>query len=95
MKKTDYRFIVALGVLGLALHVAPALGARPPTMVSGSVTAIQARSVVVNGVSYDVQLQGGALHQLGQLHVGDRVLLVLTGRKGAAQVSAIRVQNGR
>jgi hypothetical protein len=95
MKQSGYKFTVALGVLGLALHIAPALSARPPTMVSGSVTSIQARSIVVNGVSYDVQLQGSALHQLGQLHVGDRVQLVLTGRKGAAQVSAIRVQNGR
>ncbi|HWG76942.1 MAG TPA: hypothetical protein VN660_09135 [Steroidobacteraceae bacterium] len=95
MKQTNYRLVVALGALGLALHAAPALSARPPAMVSGSVTAIQARSVVVNGVSYEVQLQGSALHQLGQLHVGDRVQLVLTGRKGAAQVSAIRVQNGR
>lgn len=95
MKQSGYRFIVAFGALGLALHVAPALSARPPAMVSGNVTGIQARSVVVNGVSYDVQLQGNALHQLGELHVGDRVQLVLAGRKGAQQVAAIRVQHGR
>jgi hypothetical protein len=85
----------ALGAAAMMLHMAPALSARPPNVVSGSVTSVQARSIVVNGHSYDVQLQGGALRQLSQIHVGDRVELVLTGRNGAAstQVSAIHVHN--
>lgn len=96
MKQSAYKFIAALGALGMALHVAPAFSSRPPNVVSGNVTSVQARSIVVNGVSYDVQLQGGALRQLGQLHVGDKVQLVLTGAKGARTtlVSSIRVQHG-
>lgn len=93
--KLDCKWLVGLGALGMALHVAPALSARAPNIVAGSVSSVQARSIVVNGVTYNVQIEGSALHQLGQLHVGDRVQLVLTGPKGAAQVSAIRVQNGR
>ncbi len=97
MKQPAYRLAAALGALGMALHVAPAFSSRPPNLVSGSVTSVQARSIVINGVSYDVQLQGGALHQLSEVNVGDRVQLVLTGPKGAAstQVSAIRAQNAR
>jgi len=96
MKQSAYRFIGALGALGMALHVAPAFSGRAPNIVSGTVTSVQARSLVVNGVSYDVKLQGGALHQLGQVHVGDRVQLVLSGARGVAtaQVSTIRVQHG-
>jgi hypothetical protein len=95
MKQSAYKLIAAIGALGMALQVAPAFSARPPSLVSGNVTSVQARSIVVNGVSYDVQLQGGALRQLGQLHVGDKVQLVLTGAKGArtSQVSSIRVQH--
>lgn len=97
MKQPAHKMIGALGALGLALSIAPAFGAHPPDMVSGSVTSVQARSIVVNGVSYDVQIQGAALHELEQVHVGDRVQLVLAGPKGAAsrEVSAIRVQNAR
>jgi len=97
MKQPAYKLIGAFGALGMALHMTPAFSAHPPNMVTGSVTSVQARSIVVNGVSYDVQIQGSALHQLEQVHVGDRVQLVLTGPKGSAsrQVSGIRVQNAR
>ena len=95
MIKSVYKSVAVLGVLATALHIAPASSARAPNLVSGSVTGIQARSVVVNGVTYNVQIQGGALQQLAQLHVGDRVQLLLTGPKGAAQVSSIRVQHER
>ena len=95
MKMLAYRIAFALGASALVLQMAPALGARPPNVVAGSVSSVQARSIIVNGVRYDVQLQGGALHQLSQVHVGDRVELVLTGRNGATstQVSAIHVHD--
>lgn len=97
MKQPSFRWIGALGALGLVWHIAPAFATRSPDLVSGSVTSVQARSIVVNGVSYEVRLQGSALQQLAQVHAGDRVQLVLTGPKDApaTQVSEIRVQNAR
>jgi hypothetical protein len=97
MKQPAFRWIGALGALGLVWHIAPAFATRSPDLISGSVTSVQARTIVVNGVSYEVRIQGAALHQLAQVHVGDKVQLVLTGPKGAplTQVSAIRVQNAR
>ncbi|HTW75946.1 MAG TPA: hypothetical protein VMD56_13615 [Steroidobacteraceae bacterium] len=95
MKQSALKLIGVLGVLGLALQGAPAFSSRAPVLVSGSVTSINGGQIVVNGVSYDVQLQGQALHQLEQVRVGDKVDLVLSGRpgSGATQVSAIRVHH--
>jgi len=95
MKHSAYKFVGVLGALGLALQAGPAWSSRGLTMVSGSVTGIDGRQITVNGTSYDVQLKGGALQQLEQVHVGDKVDLVLTGPPGAAstQVSAIRVHH--
>jgi hypothetical protein len=95
MKQRAYGLIGTLAALGMALYGAPAFSARPPSMVSGSVTSIEGRQIVVNGVAYDVQLQGTALHQLGQVRVGQRVDLVLSGPPGAAatQVTGISVHN--
>lgn len=95
MKQSAYRFIGVLGALGMALQAAPAFSSRAPVLVSGSVTSVDGRQIVVNGTSYEVQLQGGALQQLEQVHVGDKVDLVLTGPPGASstQVSAIRVHH--
>jgi len=97
MKHPTIKAFTVLGAVAMALHMVPAFSSRAPNLVSGSVTGIQARTIVVNGVSYAVQIQGAALHQLEQLHVGDQVQLVLTGPQGAAstQVSAIRVRNAR
>lgn len=97
MKQSAYRFIGAAGALAMALHMAPAFSSRPPIILSGTVTAVEARTVVVDGVSYPVQLQGSVLGELAQLHVGDRVQLVLNGPRGAAatQVSSIHVHVGR
>lgn len=97
MKQPAYRLIGTLAALGMALQAAPALSSRAPNMVSGSVTGVEARQITINGVSYKVQLQGPALRQLAQIHVGQKVDLVLTGPSGAAstQVSAIRVHDGR
>jgi hypothetical protein len=95
MKQSADKLIGVLAALGMALQCAPAFSARPPVLVSGNVTSVDGQQIVVNGNSYDVQLQGPALGQLEQVHVGDRVDLVLTGPPGAAstQVSAIRVHN--
>ncbi|MGH9917634.1 MAG: hypothetical protein ACRD6W_01995, partial [Nitrososphaerales archaeon] len=90
-----YRLIVVLGALGMVLQGAPAFSSRAPNLASGSVTSINGNQIVVNGASYNVQLQGPALHELEQVHVGDKVDLVLTGPPGAAstQVSGIRVRH--
>jgi hypothetical protein len=95
MKQSAYKWIGALGALGMVFCGSSAFGSRGPTMVSGSVSSIDGRQIIVNGTSYDVQLQGPALQQLEQVHVGDKVDLVLTGPPGAAstQVSAIRVHH--
>jgi len=95
MKQSAYRFIGGLATLAMALQAGPALSSRAPTLVSGSVTGVDGNQIVVNGRSYEVQVQGRALQQLEQVHVGDKVDLVLTGPPGAAstQVSAIRVHH--
>jgi hypothetical protein len=85
-----------LAVLALAIYGAPVLAARPPIQVSGTVTAVEGRQIVVDGISYPVQLQGAALQQLGQIRVGTRVDVVLSGPRGATatQVTTIRTHNG-
>ncbi len=95
MKHSAHKLIGVLCAAGLALQVAPALSSRAPTLVSGSVTSIEGRQITVNGTSYAVRLQGAALRQLEQVHIGDKVDLVLSGPPGAAstQVSAIRIRH--
>jgi len=95
MKIPAFRVAGTLAALAMMLHGALAFSGRPPSMVSGSVTSVEGRQISVDGVSYYVQLQGAALQQLAQVHVGERVDLVLSGPPGAAttQVSAIRVHD--
>ncbi len=97
MKQTAYRLISPLAAATMVLYGAAALSARPPVQVSGTVTSIEGRQITIDGARYDVQLQGAALQQLAQVHVGDKVDLVLSGPLGAAstQVSAIREHNAR
>jgi hypothetical protein len=97
MKQSASRLIGPLAAAALVLYGVPALSARPPVQVSGTVTSIEGRQIAIDGTRYDVQLQGGALQQLAQVHVGDKVDLVLSGPVGASstQVSAIREHNAR
>ncbi|HEX4023752.1 MAG TPA: hypothetical protein VHX52_03475 [Steroidobacteraceae bacterium] len=97
MKQPNLILITAIAMLAIAFHAAPASSAMPIAFtVSGTVTSVAGGDqIVIDGKSYTVQVQGPALGELEQVHVGQKVAVVLNGPPGAAatQVVDIQVQN--
>jgi hypothetical protein len=84
MKRAAATAVLAIG-LGVGACTAVAWGAMPVAgTVSGTVTsASTGQQIVVDGKSYDVDIQGPALGELAQVHTGDKVDLILSGPPGA------------
>jgi hypothetical protein len=96
MKKSTIRRTAALAVLALTAYAVPGFAAMViQNVVSGTVTSVGSGQIVINGTTYNVQLQGPALQELQQVHAGEVVDVALSGPPGAAgtQVVAIHVHN--
>lgn len=81
----------------LVLSSAPAWSVRPPdNMISGTVSAVSGNQIVVDGKSYSVKVDGGALRELQHVQVGQVVDLVLNGapKASSSQVVALHVREG-
>jgi hypothetical protein len=84
MKRAAASVMLAMS-LGLGTGIGAAWGSMPVAgTVSGTVTSASGgQQIIVDGKSYDVDIQGPALGELAQVHTGDKVDLILNGPPGA------------
>ena len=95
MNHFNFRMVAAVAVLALAIPAGTALATRIPDFtVSGTVTSAAGSQIVIDGKTYNVQVQGSALRELEQVQAGQVVDVILSGPPGAAgtQVVAIHVR---
>jgi len=97
MKHSIWKSMAAAVAATLILSSAPAWSARVPgNVVSGTVSAVSANQIMVDGKSYSINVQTPALRALQRVQVGQVVDLVLDGKPGttSAQVIGIHVHEG-
>jgi hypothetical protein len=79
--------------LGLLLGAGGAQANRPVgAQIAGTVTAVTANSITVNGTTYTINPNSPAAAELRQVSVGQSVSLQLTGAAGSSASQVVSVQ---